>query len=179
MADAATLILLAAGAAHEAAEPSSLGLTPPMWVAASMAVLILIGLFLKVPSVLTRGLDAGIAEIREQLEEAKSLRVEAEALRQEYATKIADAEKDAAAMLDHARHEAQTIVAKAEADTAAIIGRREKMATDKLEAAELGAIAAVRAKTAEAATSAARGLIAAHHSAQADSALVDQAIAGI
>ena len=178
MADAATLILLApsailAAAAHEAAEPSSLGLTPPMWVAASMAVLIVIGLFLKLPSVLTRGLDAGIAEIREQLEEARSLRVEAEALRQEYAAKIAGAEKDAAAMLDHARHEASTIVAKAEADTAAMIGRREKMATDKIEAAELGA------KTAEAATSAARGLILAHHSAQADSALVDQAIAGI
>ncbi len=179
MADAATLILLAAGAATEAAEPSSLGLTPPMWVALSMAVLIAVALFLKVPRMLTSGLDAGIAEIKEQLEEAKSLRAEAEALRQEYATRIAGAEKDAAAMLDHARHEAEAIVAKAEADTAAVIGRREKMATDKIEAAELGAIAAVRAKTAEAATAAARGLIVAHHTAQADSALVDEAIAGI
>lgn len=179
MADAASLILFAAGAVHEAAEPSSLGLTPPMWVALSMAVLIGVALFLKVPKMLTSGLDAGIAEIREQLEEARSLRVEAEALRQEYAAKIAGAEKDAAAMLDHARHEADAIVAKAEADTAAVIGRREKMATDKIEAAELGAIAAVRAKTAEAATAAARGLIAAHHTAMADRMLVDQAIAGI
>lgn len=179
MADAASLILFAAGAATEAAEPSSLGLTPPMWVALSMAVLIVVALYFKVPRMLTSGLDAGIAEIKEQLEEARSLRAEAEALRHEYATKIASAEKDAAAMLDHARHEAEAIVAKAESDTAAVIGRREKMATDKIEAAELGAIAAVRAITAEAATSAARGLISANHTAQADSALVDQAIAGI
>ncbi len=179
MADATSLILLAAGAATEAAEPSSFGLTPPMWVALSMAVLIAVALYFKVPRMLTSGLDAGIAEIKEQLEEAKTLRAEAEALRQEYATKIASAEKDAAAMLDHARHEADAIVAKAEADTAAVIGRREKMATDKIEAAELGAIAAVRAITADAATSAARGLISAHHTEQADSALVDQAIAGM
>lgn len=179
MADAAALILFAAGAVHEVAEPSSLGLTPPMWVALSMTVLIVVALFLKVPRMLTSGLDAGIAEIKAQLEEAKSLRTEAEALRQEYATKIAGAEKDAAAMLDHARHEAQAIVAKAETATAAMIGRREKMATDKIEAAELAAVAAVRAKTAEAATAAARGLIAAHHTVQADRLLVDQAIAGI
>ncbi len=179
MADAASLILLAAGAASEAAEPSSLGLTPPMWVALSMAVLIAVALYLKVPKMLTSGLDAGIAEIKQQLDEAKSLRAEAEALRQEYAAKIAGAEKDAAAMLDHARHEADAIIAKAETDTAAVITRREKMATDKIEAAELAAIAALRAKTADAATAAARGLIAANHSAAADSALVDQAIAGI
>jgi F-type H+-transporting ATPase subunit b len=163
MADAASLILLAAGAAHAAAEPSSLGLTPPMWVALSMAVLIGVALFLRVPKMLSSGLDAGIAEIRKQLDEAKALRAEAEALRQEYAAKIAGAEADAAAMLDHARHEADAIVAKAQADTADVITRREKMATDKIAAAQLGAIAELRAKTAETATSAARGLIAAHH----------------
>jgi F-type H+-transporting ATPase subunit b len=178
MADAASLILLAAGAVHEA-EPSSLGLTPPMWVALSMVVLLAVALFLKVPKTLTAGLDAGIAEIKQQLDEAKALRAEAEALRQEYAAKIAGAEQDAAAMLDHARHEADAIIAKAEADTTAVISRREKMATDKIEAAELGAIAELRARTAEAATAAARGLIAAHHGAEADSALVDRAIAGI
>jgi F-type H+-transporting ATPase subunit b len=176
------LSLLAAAAEHggEHAEPLALGLAPASWiVAASMTVLILVGLFLKVPKMLTSGLDAGIAEIKKQLDEAKALRAEAEALRKEYADKIANAEKDAAAMLEHAKHEAEAIVAKAEADTTAVIARREKMAEDKIAAAERGAVAELRAKAAEAAAYAARGLIAQNHGAAADKALVDQAIGSI
>lgn len=181
MADLASLLMLAAGAAgaHEAPEPSLLGFGPGFVVAAAMGALVLLALYLKVPAMLTSGLDSGIAEIRKQLNEAKALRAEAEALRQEYADKIANAEKDAAAMLDHARHEAEAIIAKAETDAVAMIGRREKMASDKIEAAERGAIADLRNRAADAAVNAARGLIAANHTASADKTLVDQAIAGI
>ncbi len=179
MADIASLALLAAAAAEHEVEPSALGLAPGAWVALSMAVLIGVALYLKVPGMLTKGLDAGIDQIRKQLEEAKALRAEAEALRKEYADKIANAEKDAAAMLDHARHEAEAIVAKAEADTTAVIARREKMAEDKIAAAERGAIADLRARAADAATTAARSLIARKHGAKADKALVDEAISGI
>jgi F-type H+-transporting ATPase subunit b len=175
------LNLLAAAAEHgEAAEPLALGLAPASWIVAlSMTVLILVALYLKVPKMLTSGLDASIAEIRKQLDEAKALRAEAEALRKEYADKIANAEKDAAAMLEHARHEAEAIVAKAEADTTAVIARREKMAEDKIAAAERGAVAELRAKAAEAAATAARGLIAQNHGAAADKVLVDQAIGSL
>ena len=169
----------AEGAAEHHAEPAALGLNPVAWVALSMLVLIAIALYMKVPAMLTSGLDASIAEIKKQLDEAKQLRAEAEALRAEYASKIANAEKDAAAMLDHARHEAEAIVAKAEADTTAMIARREKMAADKIAAAERGAIDELRARAARAAAAAAGKLIAAEHSAQADQALVDEAIAGI
>ena len=182
MANLASLYLLAHAAVEgtaEHAEPSALGLSPSAWVALSMTVLILIAIYLGVPKMLTSGLDSGIAEIRKQLEEAKALRAEAEALRKEYADKIANAEKDAAAKLDHAKHEAEAIVAKAEADTTAMISRREKMAADKIAAAERGAIDELRARAAQAATAAAGKLIAAKHDAGADKALVDQAIAGI
>ncbi|MDE2597305.1 MAG: hypothetical protein KGL44_10550 [Sphingomonadales bacterium] len=180
MADFASFAMLAAGAAAEhEVEPSALGLAPGAWVALSMAVLIAIAIYVKVPKMLTGGLDAGIAEIRKQLDEAKALRAEAEALRKEYADKIAGAEKDAAAMLGHAKSEAEAIVAKAEADAAAMVARREQMATDKIAAAERGAVDELRAKAADAATRAARSLIAANHGAGADKALVDQAIAGI
>ncbi len=176
----ANLLLLAAAAegAHEV-EPIALGMTPGMWVALSMAVLIAIMVWKKVPGVVTSGLDSSIAEIRKQLDEAKTLRAEAEALRKEYADKIANAEKEAADMLAHARHEADAIVAKAETDTADLVARREKMAEDKIAAAERGAVAELRAKAAEAATTAARGLIQANHDAKADKALVDGAIAGL
>ncbi|MEN9683075.1 MAG: hypothetical protein RLZZ427_826 [Pseudomonadota bacterium] len=185
MADLSLIALLseaaeAAGHGAEHAEPMAFGfVTPGMWVAASMATLIGIMLLKKVPSALTSGLDASIAQIKQQLEEAKALRAEAEALRKEYADKIASAEKDAAEMLAHAAHEAEAIVAKAAEDTKAVIARREKMAQDKIEAAERGAIAELRAKAADAAAAAARGLIAENHSAKADKALVDAAIDGI
>lgn len=184
MADIASLVILAAGAAHEAGavhevEPSALGLNPGAWVALSMAVLIGIALYLKVPRAFTAGLDKGIAEIKRQLDEAKALRAEAEALRQEYADKIASAEQESAAMLDHARHEAEVIVAKAAADTVDLIARREKMASDRIAAAELAAVQELRARTAEVAATAAGALIKAKHDAGADKALVDQAIAGL
>ena len=172
-------LLVLAEAATEAAEPAALGMTPPMWVALSMLVLIIIMLVLKVPGMLTKGLDASIAEIRKQLDEAKALRADAEALKAEYATRIANAEKDVVAMMAHARTEADAIIAKAESDTTAVIARREKMAADKIEAAERGAVAELRAKAAEAATTAARGLIAGHYGADADKAQIDSAIAAI
>jgi len=189
MADIASLFILAAGAAHEAGvvheagaahgvEPSALGLGPGAWVALSMAVLLGIALYLKVPRAFAAGLDKGIAEIKRQLDEAKALRTEAEALRQEYADKIASAEQESAAMIEHARHEAEVIVAKAAADTVDLIARREKMASDRIAAAELAAVQELRAKTAEVAATAAGTLIKAKHDASADKALVDQAIAG-
>ena len=178
------LTLLAVAAEHgvkgvEPVEPAAFGIGPGAWVAASMLVLILIALWKKAPSIVTGGLDKSIAEIRHQLDEAKTLRAEAEALRKEYADKIAGAERDAAAMLDHARHEAEAIIAKAETDTTAVIARRERMAEDKIAAAERTAIADIRARTATVATTAARRLIKDGHSEQADRMLVDQAIGAL
>jgi F-type H+-transporting ATPase subunit b len=184
MADLATLVVLAAGAAehggHEAAEPLMLGFaSAPQIVAASMAVLILVAVALKVPSVITKGLDGSIAEIRKQLDEAKALRAEAAKLRAEYAARIAGAEKEAAQLVEHAKGEAEAIIAKAQADTTAVIARREKIAGDKIEAAERGAVAELQAKAAAAAAAAARGLIAARYGADADKVQVDAAIAGL
>ncbi|MCT2400622.1 hypothetical protein [Novosphingobium mangrovi (ex Huang et al. 2023)] len=162
------------------AEPALLGIAPPVAVvSASMIVLLAIAIWKGAPSLLTKGLDSRIAEIKAQLEEAKTLRAEAEALRKEYADKIANAEKDAASMLEHARHEADAIVAKAEKDVADVITRREKMAQDKIAATEIAAVTDLRNQAAAAAAAAAKGLIATNHSADADKALVDQAIAGI
>lgn len=180
------LSLAAAAAEHvaehgaEHAEPMAFGfITPGMWVALSMTAFLAIVIWKKVPGAIAGGLDAKIAAIREQLDAAKALRAEAEALRAEYAKKIAGAEADAAAMVEHARHEAQAIIAKAEADTTAMIARREKMATDKIAAAERAAVDELRARAASAAAAAAGQLIAQHHGASADRALVDSAIAGL
>ena len=165
------------GGAHAA--PTALGLEPFQWVSLAMLAFIAILVWKGVPKLITGGLDAKIAAIRQQLDEAKQLRAEAEALRAEYAAKIAGAEKDAEAMLEHARHEAAAIVEKAGSDTEAVIARRERMAEDKIAAAERAALEDLRAQAAGAAAFAARKLIAARHDEAADRQLVDRAISGL
>jgi len=160
--------------------PAAFGLGPTVWVALAMAVLLVIVFGkAKLHRTIAGGLDGKIAAIRQQLDEAKALRAESEALRDEYAAKIANAEKDAAAMVEHARTEAQNILAKAESDSAAMVRRRQKMAEDKIGAAERAAVEEVQAVAAKAAASASRKLIQERHSADADRKLADQVIAGL
>ena len=156
------------------------GLAPFQIVSISMLVLLLIAFFgAKVHKTIGGGLDGKIAAIKEQLDEAKQLRAEAEALRQEYADKIAGAEKDAEAMLANAQHEADALLEKAEADSKAMVERRKRMAEDKIAAAEREAVEDVRNRAVNAATTASRKLIAEKHDAEADQALADKVIAGI
>ena len=163
------------GGAPVHVEPELWGLAP-----ISMLVLLLFAFFgAKVHKSLGAGIDGKIAAIKDQLEEAKQLRAEAEALRQEYADKIAGAEKDAEAMLANAQHEADAILEKAEADSKAMVERRKRMAEDKIAAAEREAVEDVRNRAVNAATAASRKLIADKHDAEADKVLADQVIAGI
>ena len=171
-----------AAAAHEGAEhaePTAFGIAPGGYVALAMLVVFAIMLKARVPSLIAKTLDAKIAGIREQLDEASRLRAEAEALRDEYARKAKDAAAEIIAMKDAAEHQAAEIVEKAKRDSAALIERRQAMAETKIASAERAAVEEVRARAAEAAAAAASGLIAKQHDAAADSKLVDQTIAQI
>ena len=179
MADMLTILAGSATEGAAAAEPTARGLAAYNWVGVAMAVLIAVFIWKKVPGLITGGLDAKIAEIKDQLDEAKKLRGEAEALRDEYAAKIADSEKDAEAMMDNAQREADAIVEKAEADSKAMVARRKQMAEDKIAAAERDAVEEVRAVAAAAAAAASTKLIAESHGADADQALADDLINSI
>jgi len=170
----------AEGVAPEHIEPSLMGMEPYQWVSIAMLVLLIIAFAgAKVHKIIAGGLDNKIQAIKDNLDEAKALRAEAEALRAEYATKIAGAEKDAEAMLENAQKEADGIVKKAKEDTTAMIARRERMAQDKIAAAERQAVDELRARAADASTAAAAKLIAANHDAAADRALADEVIGQI
>ena len=179
MVDFHLLAEAAAGAAEQHEAPTALLLTPGGWVAASMLFVFALMLYLKVPAIVAGMLDKQIADIRSQLGDAARLRAEAEALKAEYEKKLRGAARDAEALKAAAEAEARLIVAKAKGDAEALIERRGKSAEEKIAAAERGAIAELRAKAAQVAAEAARGLIAEGHDAAADKKLVDQAIAGI
>ena len=165
------------GANHP--DPSALGLDGTGWVSLAMAAFLAIVLLKGGWSMITGLLDKQIAGIRHQLDEAKALRAEAEALRDEYARKIADAEANAAEMTRHAEAESAAIVDQARKDADELVARRAKMAEDKIAAAERTAVAEVRAKAAAAASAAAETLIAQRHGAEADRALVSRTISGL
>lgn len=175
----ADILMLLASGADGHAEPSVLGLDSYQWVALAMSVLIAVFIWKKVPGIITGGLDTKIAEIRKALDEAKSLRAEAEALRAEYAAKIAASEKDAEALLAGARGEAAAILAKAETDSEVMVARRTAMAEDKIAAAERAAIAEVKAKAVSTAAAASKVLIAKAHDGSADKKLADEVIASL
>ena len=79
-------------------------------------------------------------------------------------------------MLERAKHEADEIVAKAKVDAETLIGRRTRMAEDKIAAEERTAVEQLRATAADAAARATARLIAERHDAGTDAKLVDQAI---
>jgi F-type H+-transporting ATPase subunit b len=172
----AVLIATVVQAAEAEHEPTAFFLNPGGGVALAVLIVFALLIWKKVPGAVGRALDSKIALIRDQLAEAESLRKEAEALKAEYEAKAASADKDRAALLDRARHEADEIVAKAKTDAEALIGRRTRMAEDKIAAEERTAVQQLRATAAEAAAKAAARLIAERHDAATDAKLVDQAI---
>lgn len=182
------ILLMAVEAAHgvaahgETAEhvgPEVWGLGPVFWVSTAMLILIAIMIWKKVPALVAGMLDAKIAGIRAQLDEASALRKEAEALRAEYQAKLTALDSEAAAIRAQAEQEAAIVLAKAEQDATALVARRQRMAEDRIAAAERSAIAEVRASATQAAVAAAQQLIADGHGADADKPLVERAIADI
>jgi len=157
-------------------DPTALGLNATAWVSLAMLIVIVLMIWKKVPGIIGASLDKKIAAIRANLDEAASLRADAEALKADYEKKAKAAAKEADALLAHAKEEADAIVAQARANAASLIERRGKMAEDKIAAAERAAIAEVRATAAAAAAAAATALIAEKHDATADKALVDKEI---
>jgi F-type H+-transporting ATPase subunit b len=164
---------------EEHVTPSALGFDASMLVALAMIVVIALAIWKKVPAMIAGALDKQISGIKAQLDQATALRAEAEAIKAEYEAKAKQAAQDAIDMKAAAEEEAKQIVATAKVTATDMIARRAKAAEDKIAAAERAAIADVRAKAASVSAAAAAQLIATHHDAKADAALVDQSIASL
>ena len=171
----------AEGGPHHVADPVDglIGFNSTGWVGIAALVVVIGMIAWRVPAAIARMLDARIAAVKSQLDEAARLRGEAEALRTEYQARAKSAEADAETMRSHARQEANAIIAKAKADAEQLMDRRVKMAEDRIAAAEQGAVAEVRARAADAAAKAAATLIAERHGPDADRTMVDRSIAGL
>lgn len=144
---------------------------------AFIALLIFFGIviYFKVPGFVTKALDSRIAKIESDLDEAKRLREEAQALLAEYERKRKAAESEAEEIVAAAQEEAERMTAEAETALEDMVARRTKAVEDKIAQAEAQALADVRARSADVAIEAAR-LILADQVKDSGGALVDQSI---
>jgi len=151
---------------------------PRSWVAAAFVIFfVLFGA--KLWAVLAAILDKRTESVRAELDEASRLRREAEAMLADASTRRAEAIAVAKALLDGAHAEAARLAAAAAADAEAGARRREKMAHDRIAAAEKAAVDEVRITAADVACVAAGRVIRDGLTPQADGALVDYAITGL
>jgi F-type H+-transporting ATPase subunit b len=121
-------------------------------------------------------LDARAASIRQQLDEAKQLRQDAEAMLAEYQRKQRDAMAEAQDIAIRAEAEAKRVAHQAELDLDAALKRRAEQAQDKIAQAEAKALAEVRAVAVDVAIEAIRVLLAETLDAQHGAVLIDRAI---
>ncbi len=151
---------------------------PRTWVA--IAFIIFFVLFgRKMWAALAAMLDKRTSDIRAELDEAARLRREAEAMLADARNRREQALADAKTLLDSARAEAGRVADQAHADAEASGRRREKLAHDRISAAEKAAVTDVRLAAADLAARAAEQVIAATLSQEGDAPLIDSAIAGL
>lgn len=152
---------------------------PTFWVAGSFVVFIGGVMYAKAHKSIAALLDAKSDEIRKQIEEAKSLRDEAENLLLEYQRKKRDAEKEAADIVAQAEEDAKILTEAAKKDLKATAKRREKAAEEKIKQAESAAVKEVQAVAADVAIAAATNVLADTLKGKEGKALVDAAIADV
>ena len=114
------------------------------WVVVALVIFFGVLIYFGVHNVLASTLDKRSARIRSELEEAARLKEEAKALLAEYKQKTANAEKEAAAIIESAKEDAERLAAEAHAKLEDFVGRRTQMAETKIAQAEAQAIADVR-----------------------------------
>ncbi|HUJ02127.1 MAG TPA: ATP F0F1 synthase subunit B [Rhizomicrobium sp.] len=149
---------------------------PETWVGLGFIVIIGIFLYRRVPAFVVAALDARAAAISKELDEARRLREEAEAVLAEYARKAASVEKEAEAIIAAAKAEAERYGAEQRVALKSQIARRAEQAQAKIAQAESAAMAELRALAADAAVAAAEKLIQARLDEKRAASLIEQSI---
>jgi F-type H+-transporting ATPase subunit b len=129
------------------------------WVAVSFVIFVGVLAYFQVHKLLVKGIDERTNRIKAELDEARRLKEEAQALLAQYQTKRQEAEQEAAAIVASAKVEAERLAAEARVKMEEFVARRTKMAESKIGQAEAQALADVRAAAAEAAVAAAEAIL--------------------
>ncbi|MEM6372474.1 MAG: F0F1 ATP synthase subunit B [Pseudomonadota bacterium] len=132
--------------------------------------------YFKVPGMLSRMLDDRAGGIQSELNEARALRDEAQALLASYERKQKDVQAQADKIVTQAKANAEAAAEQARADLARSIERRMASAEDQIASAQAGAIKEVRDQAVTVAVAAARDVIASQMTAADANNLIDDSI---
>lgn len=148
----------------------------PFWALLSLIIFLGIIVYLKVPGQLTAALDRRAGAIRGELEQARRLREEAQALLADYQRRAREAEVEAEEIIDQAKREAEALAVDAQRRMEEYVAGRTKLAEQKIAHAEVQALHEVRALSADVAIAAAEKLLAVRTKGEGGAALIDKAI---
>jgi F-type H+-transporting ATPase subunit b len=149
---------------------------PAFWVGVSFLGFVGLLIYYKVPGMVGKMLDDRADAIRVELDEARRLREEAQALLADYQKKREAAEEEAKSIVDQARREADALTAETRKTLLETLERRSKLAEDKIARAEAQAIAEVRSIAVDTAVAAVERVLQGQATAAIGGGQVDQAI---
>ncbi|WP_102109504.1 F0F1 ATP synthase subunit B [Oceaniglobus roseus] len=132
--------------------------------------------YFKVPSTLMSMLDKRAEGIRANLDEARKLREDAQALLASYERKQTEVQAQADRIVASAREEAETASAKAKADLEVSIRRRLQAAEDQIDQAQAQAVRDVRNRAIQVAVAAAAEVLKKDMDGARANALIDDSI---
>jgi F-type H+-transporting ATPase subunit b len=151
---------------------------PEIWVLLAVVIFV-IAVWKPASRAILGGLDARAARIRAELDEARRLREEAEALAASYRDRQHAAAAEAEEIIRHARAEAERIATQAARDLEQALERRQRMAEERIAQAEAKALDEIRATAIDAAITAARDVIVGELDEARGAALLDAAIVAL
>jgi F-type H+-transporting ATPase subunit b len=129
------------------------------WVAVAFVIFLFALVRLGAHRTVVGALDDRRARVQAELDEARRLRTEAQALLAEYQRRQKEAEQEAQALIRSAEAEGERLQAEARAKVEEFVARRTKMAENKIAQAEAQALAEVRNSATEAAIAAAEKIL--------------------
>ena len=149
------------------------------WVAVAFVIFLGVLAYYQVHKSVLRSLDQRRDRIKSELDEARRLKEEAQALLASYRQKKEQVEHEAQAILAGAQAEAERLAKETASRMEELIGRRTQMAETKIAQAEAQAVADVRAAAADAGVAAAAHILS--HTVKDDVAenLINEGVAAV
>jgi F-type H+-transporting ATPase subunit b len=146
------------------------------WAFVGLVLFFAVIIYLKVPGMVTSALDQRADTIQNELDEARRLREEAQALLADYQRKGREAETEAEEIVEQAKREAEALAAESGRRLEEYVANRTRQAEEKIAQAEAQALQEVRALSADVAIAAAEKLLAAKVKGSTADALIARSI---
>ncbi|MBX9456704.1 MAG: F0F1 ATP synthase subunit B [Rhizobium sp.] len=150
-----------------------------IWSIVALILFLALIFYIGAHKTIAKALDDRSSKIAAELDAAKRLREEAEALLAEYQRKRKDAEAEAGEIVAAAKREASAMAEDARVKTEEYVARRTALSEQKIKAAETDAVNAVRSAAVDLAVAAAERLITAKVDTATDATLFSNAVSEV